>query len=133
MCFSSGSDTDESEEEILEGRDLVLNNLVSFIWGEGVTQTDSERRKNMEYMESYLRHLGSVAKKTGYRQADSLYIRHTKDLEELLETERQLRKGLEEERTMERMGEEVRKIMREEMSKAFMNREAIRKANREAE
>lgn len=73
MCLSSGSNTDESEEEILEGRDLVLNSLVHFIWGEGATQTDPERRKNVEFMESYLRHLGSVAKKVGYRQAESLY------------------------------------------------------------
>lgn len=60
-----------------------------------------------------------VVKKVGYRQAESLYIKHVGDLEDLLEKERKERRRLEEER--KKIGEEVRGIIREEIKEGIRN------------
>lgn len=72
---------------------------------------DAEQRglvktEDLRYLESNLRYLTGIAKKAGYKQAESLNIKHVRNLEDLLEVERRERKRLEEERTRMGRGDE---------------------------
>lgn len=129
-CFSpdSGSGTDESEDEILDGRDEVLDNMVTFIWSEGATQTDLDKKEDVRYLESLVRYMAQMAKRIGYRQAEALNIKHIRDLKELVETERKLRIGTEKQST--RMGEEVRTMVKEEINAGIKSYERQRESIR---
>lgn len=72
-----------------------------------------DKTEDLRYLKSNLRYLTGIAKKAGYRQVESVNIKHVRNIEELLETERKERKALQEERT--RLGEEVKKLVRGEM------------------
>lgn len=126
VCLSSGSETEsESEDEIVQARNALLENLGNFISGEvSVFMKNLALKEEARGVESNLRYLAGTAKKVGYEQAESLYIKQVRDLEDLLDDEEKKRKALQEERT--RMGEVVRKLVREEMEKVLGNYERRR-------
>lgn len=120
LSSHSGSSTDETDDEMLEGRERVMASLRLFIWGEGAMQIDRDKKKSvLRELELFIRHMALVGKRTGYRKAQSLNAKHVKDLEDLFEVERRERKRLEEERM--RMGEDMKKVMRDQMERALLN------------
>lgn len=134
MCLSSNSstslvsDTDESEDDILNERDKALEYLETFMWAEGVSLRAPVMREKERCLKLALKRLLGVVKKVGYRQAESLYIKHVGDLEDLLEKEGKKRRRLEEER--KKIGEEVRGIIREEIKEGIRHYESQRTEER---
>lgn len=120
VCLSSGLENEsESDDEITYARDAVLDELKRFIWGEAsVAMGNPKIEDEASRLDANLRYLAKEAKRVGYEQAESLYARQVRDLEELLEKERKEWKRLKEkERTG--MGEEMRGMVRKEMERVL--------------
>lgn len=117
MDLTSDSGTDESEDEILNKRESVVDRLVTFIWGEGCTQDAQELKKDVKYFEALVKNVATVAKRNGIKKTEARW---------------RSRRELEEDGT-EKMREGVKAVVREEIDAGLRRFEIQRDGSKMAD
>lgn len=119
-CLSPGSEMEWSEPVDETERVLTreLETLRTLILDEGSPPVSPSKWEVEGTIKEAFGIMMRKAMKSGYEDAEALYIGQVKDLEELLEKEQKERKRLEEEER-KRPGEEVKFMVRKEMEEAL--------------